>query len=62
MAKTSNPDTSLTNPLSRERVLKAALRLADKGGIDSLSMRKLAQELGVQAMSLYNMWPIRTTC
>ncbi len=54
MAKTINPDTSLTNPLSRERVLKAALCLADKGGIESLSMRKLAQELGVQAMSLYN--------
>jgi AcrR family transcriptional regulator len=41
-------------PLTRERVLRTALRLADKGGIESLSMRKLAQELGVEAMSLYN--------
>jgi AcrR family transcriptional regulator len=41
-------------PLSRERVLRAALRLADESGIDSLSMRKLGQELGVEAMSLYN--------
>ena len=41
-------------PLSRERVLQAALVLADTGGIDSLSMRRLAQELGVKAMSLYN--------
>jgi len=41
-------------PLSRERVLDAAIRLADDGGIESLSMRKLARELGVEAMSLYN--------
>jgi AcrR family transcriptional regulator len=40
--------------LSRERVLRAALTLADEGGIKALSMRKLAQELGVEAMSLYN--------
>jgi AcrR family transcriptional regulator len=41
-------------PLSRDRVLEAAIRLADEGGIESLSMRKLARELGVEAMSLYN--------
>jgi AcrR family transcriptional regulator len=41
-------------PLSRERVLGAAIALADEGGIKALSMRKLAQELGVEAMSLYN--------
>ena len=41
-------------PLSRERVLRAALALADEGGIESLTMRKLGQELGVEAMSLYN--------
>jgi AcrR family transcriptional regulator len=40
-------------PLSRERVLRAAVALADRGGIASLSMRKLAQRLGVEAMSLY---------
>ena len=41
-------------PLSRERVLRAAIALADEGGIEALSMRKLAKELGVEAMSLYN--------
>jgi len=41
-------------PLNRERVLRAALRLADSGGIDALTMRRLGQELGVEAMSLYN--------
>ena len=41
-------------PLSRERLLRAAIALADTGGIDSLSMRKLGQELDVEAMSLYN--------
>jgi len=41
-------------PLSRERVLAAAVALADAGGIESLSMRKLGQDLGVEAMSLYN--------
>ncbi len=41
-------------PLSRERVLAAGVRLADKVGLESLSMRKLAQALRVEAMSLYN--------
>jgi AcrR family transcriptional regulator len=41
-------------PLTRERVLSAAVSLADEGGIKALSMRRLAQELGVEAMSLYN--------
>ena len=40
-------------PLSRERVLDAAIKLADQGGLESLSMRKLGQELGVEAMALY---------
>jgi AcrR family transcriptional regulator len=40
--------------LSRDRVLRAALELADEGGVEALSMRKLADELGVKAMSLYN--------
>ncbi|MDQ2673851.1 MAG: TetR/AcrR family transcriptional regulator C-terminal domain-containing protein [Chloroflexota bacterium] len=40
-------------PLTRERVLRAAIGLADAGGIEALSMRRLAQELGVEAMSLY---------
>jgi len=41
-------------PLSRERVLRAAVALADQNGIESLTMRRLGQELGVEAMSLYN--------
>src|SRR3954451_12759208 len=41
-------------PLSEERVLEAAVVLADEGGIDALTMRKIADRLGVQAMSLYN--------
>jgi AcrR family transcriptional regulator len=40
-------------PLSRERVLRAAIAFADTEGIESLSMRKLGQQLGVEAMSLY---------
>jgi AcrR family transcriptional regulator len=40
--------------LSRERVLAAAVALADEGGVEELSMRKLAKKLGVEAMSLYN--------
>jgi len=42
------------SPLSRERVLRAAMDLADTAGIESLSMRRLGQALGVEAMSLYN--------
>src|SRR5690242_9596542 len=40
-------------PLNRDRVLRAAVALADGTGIDALSMRKLAQELGVVPMALY---------
>ncbi len=39
--------------LSREGVLKAALALVDRDGLDGLTMRKLGAELGVEAMSLY---------
>ncbi len=41
-------------PLTKERVLLAAITLADEGGIETLSMRRLGQVLGVEAMSLYN--------
>ncbi|WP_110590073.1 TetR/AcrR family transcriptional regulator [Microbacterium suaedae] len=40
--------------LSREKVLAAAVSLADRGGIQALTMRALAAELGVEAMSLYH--------
>ena len=39
--------------LNRGRVLEAAVRLADEGGVDALSMRKLAEHLGVVPMALY---------
>lgn len=41
-------------PLTRERILQAALVLADRGGIEALSMRRLGEKLQVEAMSLYN--------
>lgn len=41
-------------PLTRERVLDAAVVIADQQGFDGLSMRKIGKELGVEAMSLYN--------
>src|SRR5438132_14415148 len=41
-------------PLSKDRVLRAGVDLADREGIEALSMRRLGQELGVEAMSLYN--------
>jgi len=40
-------------PLSREKVLRAAVALADEGGVGSASMRKIAQRLGVVPMALY---------
>ena len=44
-------------PLSRDRIVQSALGLARNEGLSSVSMRKLAQELGVEAMSLYHHVP-----
>ncbi|HWI45936.1 MAG TPA: TetR family transcriptional regulator, partial [Rubrobacter sp.] len=44
-------------PLSRQRILEAAVRFVDREGLEALSMRKLGSELGVEAMSLYNHVP-----
>ena len=58
--KPSTPRSDLrseteTRPrLSRERVLQKAVEIADQEGIQALTMRKLAQEMGVEAMSLYH--------
>ncbi|MEV4411357.1 TetR/AcrR family transcriptional regulator C-terminal domain-containing protein [Catellatospora sp. NPDC049609] len=41
-------------PLSRDRVLRAAVKIADEGGIAAVTMRRLAEELGAEAMSLYH--------
>jgi AcrR family transcriptional regulator len=54
MSTHADPSAEPRLPLTRERVLATAVALADRGGIGSLSMRKLAQELGVEAMSLYH--------
>jgi AcrR family transcriptional regulator len=49
-----DPNRPKRETLTRERVLRAALVMADERGIDSLSMRELGRHLGVDAMSLYN--------
>jgi AcrR family transcriptional regulator len=50
------PDTKAAPrvPVTRQRALEVAVALADAGGISSLTMRRLAQELGIEAMSLYH--------
>jgi AcrR family transcriptional regulator len=49
----SETSTERRTQLTRERVVTAAIELADRDGIEAVSMRRLAQELGVEAMSLY---------
>src|SRR6266542_3767089 len=41
-------------PLSRERIIRTAVRIKGEEGLDALSMRRMGRELGVEAMSLYN--------
>jgi len=54
MPRHTDPSPKPRAPLSRERVLRAAIALADERGIESLSMRELGRRLEVEAMSLYN--------
>ncbi len=54
MGKQRAPRSTPRTPLNRERVVRAAVALADETGLEALSMRKLGQQLGVEAMSLYN--------
>jgi AcrR family transcriptional regulator len=54
MATETEPGTQPRIPLNKQRVLRAALALADRDGVRSLSMRRLAEELRVEAMSLYH--------
>ena len=58
MDETPEPRT----PLSKERVLRAAIAIADDEGLGALTMRRLAQRLGVEAMSLYHYARARTRC
>src|SRR5271165_4993706 len=54
MASRTDTNAEPRAPLSRQRALEVAVALADAGGIGSLTMRRLAQGLGVEAMSLYH--------
>jgi AcrR family transcriptional regulator len=45
--------TEARTPLSRDRILRAALELADSSGVEAVTMRRLGDELGFEAMSLY---------
>ena len=54
MSTQADPKAKPRAPLSRERVLRTAVTLADQSGIESLTMRRLGKGLGVEAMSLYN--------
>jgi AcrR family transcriptional regulator len=47
-------DRPRREPLSRERIIHAALRIMDDEGLDAVTMRRVGRELGVEAMSLYN--------
>jgi len=46
-------DSSPRQPLTKDRVLHAAVDVADREGVSALTMRRLGAELGVEAMSLY---------
>jgi AcrR family transcriptional regulator len=54
MTTRPRPGATPRTPLNRDRVLRAAVDLADQTGIDALTMRRLGERLGVEAMSLYN--------
>jgi AcrR family transcriptional regulator len=57
MKKPAAPTARRRNPLTRERVLDAALKLVDRNGLDALSMRELGAALKVEAMSVYRHVP-----
>ncbi len=52
--QTVPPRAGSRTPLTRERVVRAAVALADEQGLEPLAMRRLGEALGVKAMSLYN--------
>jgi AcrR family transcriptional regulator len=54
MPPTTKPDTGKRPPLTRERLLRGAIAIADRAGIGALTIRSLAHELGVKPMSLYH--------
>jgi AcrR family transcriptional regulator len=54
MSKPTSKPRQPREPITRERALATALAIADAEGIDALTMRRLARELGIEAMSLYH--------
>jgi len=50
----ARPARPTREPLSRARIVEAALRIMDREGLEAVTMRRLGRELGVEAMSLYN--------
>ena len=54
MVDTGRTGDAARAPLTRARVLREAVAVADEAGLDALTMRRLGQRLGVEAMSLYN--------
>jgi AcrR family transcriptional regulator len=54
------PMPAIREPLTKERILAAAIALVDREGLEALSMRRLGRELGVQGMSLYNHIPSKS--
>ncbi len=61
MSASSRPNTGRRAGLSRDRVIAAALALVDREGIEALTMRRLAADLGVEAMSLYHWFPNKSS-
>ena len=53
MSSTAERSAERRTPLTRDRVLQTAVDLADSAGIDALTIRRLADQLGVEPMSLY---------
>src|SRR5712691_1171727 len=54
MSRKADADVERRIPLSRERLLRGAIAVADAGGLGSLTIRSLADELSVKPMSLYH--------
>jgi AcrR family transcriptional regulator len=54
MTMTTKVPKEAREPLTRAQVIEAALRVMDEEGLEAVSMRRVAREVGVEAMSLYN--------
>ena len=57
MARRAGRPRTGEEPLTRERILSTALSMVDEEGIEALSMRRLARELGVDPMAIYHHLP-----